>query len=52
MIDAGDSDTPYSLLLAAMQAIPEVTETQQTGFNFSLFTGDITAHDPDNQYSR
>ncbi|KAG9308166.1 sphingomyelin phosphodiesterase [Chiua virens] len=45
-------DTPISLLLAAMQAIPEVTETLGTGFNFSLFTGDLTSHDPDNQYSR
>ncbi|KAH0828939.1 sphingomyelin phosphodiesterase [Lanmaoa asiatica] len=45
-------DTPISLMLAAMQAIPEVTETQGTGFNFSLFTGDLTSHDPDNQYSR
>lgn len=39
-------------MLAAMQAIPAVTETQSTGFNFTLFTGDLTAHDPDNQYSR
>ena len=35
-----------------MQAIPEVTETLGTGLNFSLFTGDLTAHDSDNQYSR
>ncbi|KAH7883413.1 sphingomyelin phosphodiesterase [Phlebopus sp. FC_14] len=45
-------DTPISLMLAAMQAIPSVTETEGTGFNFSLFTGDLTSHDPDNQYSR
>ncbi|KIJ13539.1 hypothetical protein PAXINDRAFT_13661 [Paxillus involutus ATCC 200175] len=45
-------DTPISLMLAAMQAIPAVTETEGTGFNFSLFTGDLTSHDPDNQYSR
>ncbi|KAI6108786.1 sphingomyelin phosphodiesterase [Pisolithus croceorrhizus] len=45
-------DTPMSLMLAAMQAIPVLTETEGTGFNFSLFTGDLTAHDPDNQYSR
>ena len=51
-INGDNSDTPMSLMLAAMQAIPEVTETQGTGFNFSLFTGDITSHDPDNQYSR
>ena len=52
MINIGNSDTPISLLLAAMQAIPEVTETLGTGLNFSLFTGDLTAHDSDNQYSR
>ncbi|KAF8434337.1 sphingomyelin phosphodiesterase [Boletus edulis BED1] len=45
-------DTSFSLLLAAMEAIPQVTETLGTGFDFSLFTGDITAHDSDNQYSR
>ncbi|KAF8836600.1 sphingomyelin phosphodiesterase [Paxillus ammoniavirescens] len=47
-----ECDTPISLMLAAMQAIPAVTETEGTGFNFSLFTGDLTSHDPDNQYSR
>ena len=52
MIDYDGSDTPLSLMLAAMQAIPEVTETLETGFNFSLFTGDLTSHDTDNQYSR
>lgn len=46
------SDTPISLMLAAMQAIPALTGTDGTGFNFSIFTGDLTAHDPDNQYSR
>ncbi|KAF8553428.1 sphingomyelin phosphodiesterase [Imleria badia] len=50
--DDDDTDTPMSLMLAAMQAIPEVTETLGTGFNFSLFTDDITSHDSDNQYSR
>lgn len=39
-------------MLAAMQAIPALTGTDGTGFNFSIFTGDLTAHDPDNQYSR
>ncbi|KAG9308606.1 sphingomyelin phosphodiesterase [Chiua virens] len=47
-----DSDTPLELMLAAMEAIPELTGTADTGFNFSLFTGDLTAHDTDNQYSR
>ena len=51
-INVDDSDSPLSLVLAAMQAIPEVTGTLETGFDFSLFTGDLTAHDSDNQYSR
>ena len=51
-MNVNDSDTPISLMLAAMEAIPEVTGTLETGFDFSLFTGDLTSHDPDNQYSR
>ncbi|KAL4062711.1 Metallo-dependent phosphatase-like protein [Scleroderma yunnanense] len=47
-----NSDIPISLMLAAMQAIPTLTGTNGTGFNLSVFTGDLTAHDPDNQYSR
>jgi len=39
-------------MAAAMQAIGPITGTEGSGFNFSLFTGDLTAHDPDNQYSR
>ncbi|EIW86935.1 sphingomyelin phosphodiesterase [Coniophora puteana RWD-64-598 SS2] len=45
-------DTPYSLLLSAMEAIPPLTGTVEEGFNFTLFTGDITPHDTENQYSR
>ncbi|KAF8434333.1 sphingomyelin phosphodiesterase [Boletus edulis BED1] len=45
-------DTPLSLMLSAMPAIGPLTGTEGTGFNFSLFTGDLTAHDNDNQYSR
>ncbi|KAH7929501.1 sphingomyelin phosphodiesterase [Leucogyrophana mollusca] len=45
-------DTPLSLLTSVMQAIPSLSGTEETGFAFSLFTGDITPHDPDNQYSR
>jgi hypothetical protein len=45
-------DTPLDLMAAAMQAIGPITGTEGGGFNFSLFTGDLTAHDPDNQYSR
>lgn len=45
-------DTPLDLMAAAMGAIGPLTGTEQGGFNFSIFTGDLTAHDPDNQYSR
>ncbi|KAF9235985.1 sphingomyelin phosphodiesterase [Melanogaster broomeanus] len=37
-------DTPISLMLAAMQAIPAVTGTEGTGFNFSLFTDYFRAY--------
>lgn len=39
-------------MLSAMQAIPQLTGTEEAGFNFSIFTGELTAHDSDNQYSR
>ena len=46
------SDSPYSLITAVLEAIPPLTGTQATGFNFSLYTGDLLAHDPTNQLSR
>jgi hypothetical protein len=46
------SDTPLTLGLAALQAIPELTGTKGTGFDFSIYTGDLVAHDADNQLSR
>ncbi|KAG1879787.1 sphingomyelin phosphodiesterase [Suillus subluteus] len=45
-------DSPLDLMAAAMEAIGPLTGTEQSGFNFSIFTGDLTAHDSDNQYSR
>ncbi|KAJ7361161.1 sphingomyelin phosphodiesterase [Mycena albidolilacea] len=45
-------DTPLSLTVAAMQAIPPLTGTEDTGFSFSIYTGDLVSHDPDNQLSR
>ena len=47
-----DSDTPFSLALAALPSIPILTDTEKTGFDFTLYTGDLVAHDPDNQLSR
>ncbi|EIN13842.1 Metallo-dependent phosphatase [Punctularia strigosozonata HHB-11173 SS5] len=45
-------DTPYSLLLSALQAIPKLAGTEEIGFAYSVFTGDLVSHDPENQLSR
>ncbi|KAI0715128.1 Metallo-dependent phosphatase-like protein [Earliella scabrosa] len=45
-------DTPFSLVTAALESIPVLTGTRRTGFDFTLYTGDIVSHDPDNQLSR
>ncbi|KAG2363419.1 sphingomyelin phosphodiesterase [Suillus spraguei] len=45
-------DAPYSLVTSVLEAIPPLTGTESTGFNFTLFTGDLLSHDPDNEQSR
>ncbi|KAK7058586.1 hypothetical protein VNI00_002222 [Paramarasmius palmivorus] len=45
-------DTPFALVMAALQAIPPLTGTQDTGFAWSMYTGDMVSHDQDNQLSR
>ncbi|KZW00602.1 hypothetical protein EXIGLDRAFT_721370 [Exidia glandulosa HHB12029] len=45
-------DTPFALALAAVQAIPVLAGTEHTGFAWSVYTGDLVSHDPDNQLSR
>lgn len=48
-------DTPISLGMAAIQAIPVLTGTNVTdgnGFDFTIYTGDLVAHDNTNQLSR
>ncbi|KAF8560146.1 sphingomyelin phosphodiesterase [Imleria badia] len=45
-------DSPYSLIAATLEAIPPLASTESTGFDFTLFTGDLLAHDPSNQLSR
>ncbi|KAG9312426.1 Metallo-dependent phosphatase-like protein [Chiua virens] len=45
-------DSPYSLIAATLEAIPPLAGTETTGFNFTLVTGDLLAHDPTNQLSR
>ena len=46
------SDAPFSLILAGLQSIPVLTDTQHTGFDFTIYTGDLVSHDPDHQLSR
>ena len=46
------SDTPYALALAALESIPSLTNTEDTGFAWTIYTGDLVSHDPDNQLSR
>ena len=46
------SDTPLSLMLAGLKAVPILAGTGRTGFDFTLYTGDLVSHDPDNQLSR
>ncbi|KAI0660497.1 Metallo-dependent phosphatase [Cubamyces menziesii] len=45
-------DTPLSLMLAGLKAVPILAGTGRTGFDFTLYTGDLVSHDPDNQLSR
>ena len=46
-------DSPYFLALAAMQAIGPLTGTSaQNPPAFTLYTGDLVAHDPQNQRSQ
>ncbi|KAF8204403.1 Metallo-dependent phosphatase [Mycena galopus ATCC 62051] len=45
-------DSPISLVTAAMEAIPPLTGTEGSGFDFTVYTGDLVSHDPDNQLSR
>ncbi|KNZ72246.1 Sphingomyelin phosphodiesterase [Termitomyces sp. J132] len=45
-------DTPMALGMAALQAIPALTGTQDNGFAWTIYTGDLVSHDPDKQLSR
>ena len=47
-----DSDTPFSLAVAALEAIPVLTDTEQSGFAWTIYTGDLVSHDAENQLSR
>ncbi|KIM88956.1 hypothetical protein PILCRDRAFT_813955 [Piloderma croceum F 1598] len=45
-------DTPISLVLSTLNAIPELTGTKDEPLAFGVYTGDLVSHDPDNQLSR
>ncbi|OCH87481.1 sphingomyelin phosphodiesterase [Obba rivulosa] len=45
-------DSSYSLVMAALEAIPILTGTEKTGFDFMIYTGDLVSHDDDAQLSR
>jgi sphingomyelin phosphodiesterase len=46
------SDSPYALVLSALEAIPALSGTKDTGFAWTVYTGDLVSHDPENQLSR
>ena len=46
------SDTTQDLSLAALESIPILTDTVETGFAFAIFTGDIISHDTGSELSR
>ena len=46
------SDSPLALVTSAIEAIPALAGTQDTGFAWTVFTGDLVAHDPENEISR
>ncbi|KAJ4472551.1 Metallo-dependent phosphatase [Lentinula edodes] len=45
-------DSPYALILSALEAIPVLADTKDSGFDFMIFTGDLVSHDPENENSR
>ena len=47
-----NSDTPFSLAAAVLETIPVLAGTENTGFDWTIFTGDLVSHDPENQLSR
>lgn len=47
-------DTPYDLILAALESIGPLTGTGKNGnpLAWTLYTGDLVSHEPENQLSR
>ncbi len=47
-----NSDVPQALAQAVLSAIPVLTGTEETGFDFMIYTGDLVSHDNGNQLNR
>jgi sphingomyelin phosphodiesterase len=47
-----NSDVSFSLAAAVLEAIPVLTATDDTGFAWTIYTGDLISHDQENQLSR
>ncbi|KAH9838385.1 sphingomyelin phosphodiesterase [Rhodofomes roseus] len=45
-------DSPLSLVAATLQSIPVLTGTQDSPFNWTIYTGDLLSHDAFNELSR
>ncbi|KAF8481747.1 Metallo-dependent phosphatase [Russula ochroleuca] len=45
-------DTPFSLAASVVETIPVLTGTENTGFAWTIYTGDLVSHDSENQLSR
>lgn len=45
-------DVPLPTMVGVMKAIPILTGTEGTGFDFTIFTGDLVSHDPENELSK
>lgn len=46
------SDSPISLIASTLASIPELAGTKDTGFAWTVYTGDLVSHDPENELSR
>ncbi len=40
------------LAAAVLETIPVLAGTENTGFDWSIYTGDLVSHDPENELSR
>jgi sphingomyelin phosphodiesterase len=52
MVATWNSDTPFSLAAAVLEAIPVLAGTENTGFAWTIYTGDLVSHDSENELSR